>query len=685
MSIRARIIQICIIILVNAVTLLLLTAILPGFQIDSPIQGLFVAVALILAQVLYWWVFVSFFAWLPTWLYPIFTFLLSGITVMFVGNLMPGITIEGFGTGLWISLALTAVNAILSGILSLGLDEKFDRNVTFKLVKQRGKVNRTDIPGFLFLEIDGLGEKVFRSALEEGHMPHIKRMLDQGTHTILGWETDFTAQTGAMQTGILLGNNDDIPAYRWWDRQTCRIVATGNPRDALSIEQRLTSGRGLLSDGGASRGNMFSGDAGESIMTFSTLLDRSRGRGPGFYLYLLSPYVIARLFTRFFADVIREWWQAAQQRRRKDKYIISRRNFGYAFFRAFIGPFMQDVVTYTVISDVLRGVPAIYALYGGYDDLGHFTGMQSPESLAGLHEIDAYFGRIEKALQYAPRPYHFVVLSDHGQSIGPTFKSASGFTLEELVKDLTKGDERVYASLNTNEAWDNLNAFLNESVNSDSRTARVIRTAVQSKTKDGVVAYGPERSPTEEQQEESQVQNAEIVVLASGCTGLIYFTKANERMTYEQIQAQYPDLILGLISNPHIGFVMVRSEKDGDMVIGKGGIHFLDSDAFEGQDPLSPYSPNAALHLKRESSFKNCPDLLVNTKYDPETEELAGFEIQVSHHGGLGGPQNRAFLFYPASLPWDGKPVVWAMNVFRLMRGWRDQIPEPVVTQTSEG
>jgi hypothetical protein len=278
-----------------------------------------------------------------------------------------------------------------------------------------------------------------------------------------------------------------------------------------------------------------------------------------------------------------------------------------------------------------------------------------------------------------------VVLSDHGQSIGPTFKSASGFTLEELVKDLTKGDERVYASLNTNEAWDNLNAFLNESVNSDSRTARVIRTAVQSKTKDGVVAYGPERSPTEEQQEESQVQNAEIVVLASGCTGLIYFTKANERMTYEQIQAHYPDLILGLISNPHIGFVMVRSEKDGDMVIGKGGIHFLDSDAFEGQDPLSPYSPNAALHLKRESSFKNCPDLLVNTKYDPETEELAGFEIQVSHHGGLGGPQNRAFLFYPASLPWDGKPVVWAMNVFRLMRGWRDQIPEPVVTQTSEG
>ena len=151
---------------------------------------------------------------------------------------------------------------------------------------------------------------------------------------------------------------------------------SGNPRDAKAIEIRLSNGHGLLSDGGASRGNMYSGDAKESILTFSTLLDSSRGRGPGFYLYLLSPYVIARLVTRYLTDVIREWWQAWQQKRRKDKYIVSTRNFVYAFFRAFIGPFVQDLVTYTVINDVLRGVPAVYALYGGYDDLGHFTGMQ---------------------------------------------------------------------------------------------------------------------------------------------------------------------------------------------------------------------------------------------------------------------------------------------------------------------
>jgi uncharacterized membrane protein YvlD (DUF360 family) len=674
MTTRARLIQIAIIVGLDAVTLLLLAAWLPGFNVASPVDGIWVAIALLLAQGLYWWLFVSLFSRFPVWLYPIFTFLTCGLTVLLVGNLVPGITIEGIGTALWISLVLTAVNAILGGLLSLEMDEKFDRHVTLRLVNQRGNINKTNVPGFLFLEIDGLSEKIFRRALEEGHMPNLKRWFDQGTHTILGWETDFTAQTGAMQTGILMGSNDEVPAYRWWDRQNCRIVMSGNPRDAKAIEKRISNGRGLLSDGGASRGNMYSGDAKESLLTFSTLLDPSRGRGPGFYLYLLSPYVIARLITRYLSDVIREWWQAWQQKRRKDKYIINKRNFVYAFFRAFIGPLLQDLVTYTVINDALRGVPAVYALYGGYDDLGHFAGMQSPESMEALHVIDTYFGRIEKALEYAPRPYHLIILSDHGQSIGPTFKNASGRSLEELVKELIKSDDEVYASINTNEAWDNLNAFLSESVNADSRAASVLRTALQSKAQDDVVTYGPDRSPDEAERENTQMKNAKVIVVGSGCAGLINFTEAKERMTYEQIQAQYPDLILGLVSQPDIGFVLVRSEKDGDMVLGKGGIHFLDDDTVEGQDPLAKFGLNAAMHLKRESSFTNCPDLVVNTLYDPETDEMAGFETQVSHHGGLGGSQNHAFIFYPTSMPWDGTPVVGAMNVHRLLKGWRDQV-----------
>ena len=90
-------------------------------------------------------------------------------------------------------------------------------------------------------------------------------------------------------------------------------------------------------------------------------------------------------------------------------------------------------------------------------------------------------------MQYAARPYHMIVLSDHGQSEGPTFQNAYGISLEDLVKGLVNG--QVFATLNTNEAWDNLNAVLSESTQDNTRTAQIVKRALASKTKEGVVAY----------------------------------------------------------------------------------------------------------------------------------------------------------------------------------------------------
>lgn len=672
---RARVFQIIALIIAHVITLMILANFLEGFSFTTYRSLVTMTILVAVAQSVFWWVFIQFFSWLPVWLYPIVTFILNGAIIMVVGNIIPGITISSVGTGLWISIWLTVVNAILGGILSLDQDAQFDRNVTSRMVKKRGKPTQTDVPGFLFLEIDGLGEAILCRAIEEGHMPTLKRWLDTGSHKLIGWETDFTAQTGAMQTGILLGNNTDVPAYRWWDREVRKVVMSGIPKDAQAIEARLSSGKGLCSDGGASRGNMFSGDATESMFTFSTLLNKSRGRGPSFYFYLASPYVLARLITRFVIVVIKEWWEAAAQRHRKDKYIVKTRGLAYAFLRAFMSATLQDLTTYTVISDVLRGVPAVYALYAGYDDLAHFAGMNSPEAIEELHETDRYFARIENAVKTAPRPYHIVVLSDHGQTTGPTFKNAFGLSLEELVKKLVKADDKIFVQLETDNAWENVNALLNESVNSKARTASVIRRMLKSKEKEGMVDVMPGQEAVEEV--DAKAKDSDVVVMGSGSTGLIYFTKSKERMTFEQIQDAYPELMIGLANHPGIGFIMVNSEEFGPMVMRKGGIHYLSDDRVEGVDPLAIYGPRAADHLRRESGFSNCPDIVVCTLLDPETQEMPGFEDQVSHHGGLGGPQNHAFVLFPASLPYDGQPVIRAENVYKLLRGWRDQVQYP--------
>ena len=665
-----RIVQIVSILVVQAITLLILQASLEGLQIDSFWSAIGAALAYMLAQIIFMLLFIWFFAHLPSILYPILTFVLSGAAVLIAGNLIPGITIDGLGTSIWIVLVMTLVNSALGAILAVDEDAVFDRFVTGRMVKKFGKPIHSDAPGFIFLEIDGLGESLLRQAIDTGYMPTLKSWLDQGSHRLVGWETDYTSQTGAMQTGILLGNNDEVPAYRWWDRANQRIIMSGDPRDALKLEERLTTGNGLLAEGGASRGNMFSGDATESILTMSTVLNRGRGRGPGFYFYLFTPYVVVRVIARFVIEVFKEWMERWQQKRRRDKYIVSARNLFYAFFRGFMGPLMQDLATYTIISDVLRGVPAIYALYAGYDDLSHFAGMQSPESFRALHETDHYFARIERSLAYAPRPYHIVVLSDHGQSLGPTFESAYGVGLESLVDALIAGEGDVYAAQGTDETWDKLHVLLTESIQEDTRTAKVLRRMFRSRTKDDIVQVSPENENDE------TARGKKVVVVGSGCAGLIYFTGISERMSYEQIQSVYPDLLLGLVKHPGIGFALVNSEENGPMVLGKKGIHFLSDGKVEGEDPLKPFGPNAARHLKRENGFSSCPDILLNTIYDPQTQELPGFENQVSHHGGIGGPQCYPFLLHPASLPVGDEPIVTAVGLHKVLRGWRGRVPE---------
>ena len=670
-SYRRQLVQLIVVFIAHVIALFILSQTLSGFQADSPRSLIVLTIVIAVAQAVFWWVFVRFFSWLPGWLFPIATFVLNGAAIFFLGNQVRGITIENLSTAIWLSLWMTAVNAILSGVLGLDEDARFDRTVIKSMIERRGKPTKTDVPGFLFLEIDGLSEMLFRRALEEGHLPTLKRWIDQGTHEVLGWETDFSAQTGAMQSGILLGNNTDVPAYRWWDREQKKIVMSGMPKDALAIEARLSRGNGLCSDGGSSRGNMFSGDATESMLTFSTIRKPKQGRGPGFYFYLFSPYVVARLVTRFITMVIKEWWQAGAQRRRKDKYQTTARNWAYGFLRGFLGPILHDLVTFTVISDALRGLPAVYALYSAYDDLAHFAGMYTEEAFEELNETDRYFARIENALKNAPRPYHIVVLSDHGQTIGPQFHTAYGCTLEQLVKDLIKEDISYSDSHKDN--WDELNALLSESANENTRTAGLIRRMLASRTKEGTVDITPEATSADKEQEDAKKKT--VVVMGSGSTGLIYFTDSPTRMTFEQIQDRYPELIIGLRDNPGVGFILVKSEAQGDIVIGKHGVHYLRDDSVEGKvDPLAVFGPNAAHHLRRETSFSNCPDLVVSSVYDPATQEMPGFENQVSHHGGMGGPQSFPFLLRPTALPYDGTPIIGAENVHHLLRRWREQV-----------
>ena len=67
-----------------------------------------------------------------------------------------------------------------------------------------------------------------------------------------------------------------------------------------------------------------------------------------------------------------------------------------------------------------------------------------------------------------PRPYRFVILADHGQSLGQTFLQRYGVTLQDVVRSLMGGQASVAAATARVEDWGQLNTFLGE-VSADRR------------------------------------------------------------------------------------------------------------------------------------------------------------------------------------------------------------------------
>jgi hypothetical protein len=161
-----------------------------------------------------------------------------------------------------------------------------------------------------------------------------------------------------------------------------------------------------------------------------------------------------------------------------------------------------------------------------------------------------------------------------------------------------------------------------------------------------------------------------IVVMASGCLGLVSFPREPGRVTRERLDELHPHLVGALCAHPGIGFVVVRSEEHGAVALGARGVHYLDEERVEGEDPLAPFGPNAAAHVRRTDGFPHCPDVLVNAAYAPETEEVAAFEELVGSHGGMGGSQSFPFVLFPTALPYPDSDVVGAEHLHHVMRRW---------------
>jgi len=570
---------------------------------------------------------------------------LEALMLLWADDLDQGFNVDSFWSALLVALVASAVGVVFAVLAGTNDDDVYSLRVIQRVAKRSGGRTVTDTPGILYLEIDGLALPVLRRAIRDGHAPEMSRWLREDDYTLDEWETDLSSQTGASQAGILLGSNDDIPAFRWVERERGVTVACSAPDDCAAIEARLATGPGLLANDGASRGNLLSGGADHVILTVSRM-EAEKHSHPGYRAFLANGFNVVRTLVLVFWEVAIEWSSAARERRR-DVQPRGHRGGVYPFLRAAMCVFVRDLIVYGVLTDMMKGRPAIYATFSSYDEVAHHSGLERADTLDALRKLDQQFGRIERARRYAARPYEIVVLSDHGQTQGATFRQRNGYGLDELVERSVDA-----ASVAKLEGGDEQDAMVGHAV--------------------GEAVGSQAKKPSNR-----DVSGRDVVVLGSGNLGLVYLLDGPRRLTLEEIEERHPRLLPALRSHPHIGWVLARSAEHGAVVLGGGGVGYLEEARVEGADPLALFSPTAGRHLVRSCGFAHAPDLYVGSFYDPVLDEGCAFEELISFHGGLGGPQTRPFVLHPRSLAMPGERVIGAPALHRVLLGWRHQLNGP--------
>lgn len=661
------------------------------FTVGPWYNAIIIVVSLAIVNALLWPIIRRFLMKAIIYTLGLGTIFINGILFYIATIFIPGASVGFYGV-LQVPIVMAIFSTLITNITNTNYYDSYIKRILNYAIKQKTPY-RKRYPGVLMIEIDGLSINTLKKAIDKGMMPNLKRFLEEKTHTLKGWETDLSSQTGASQAGILHGNNDNIVAYRWVEKENGnKIIVSGKLSDAPEIEERISNGEGLLVDG-ISIGNMFSGDSKIPTLTSSKLDGLANLYSKTLNAVFLDAYNFQRLLVLFLWDIVLEL-KSQLVHGLKNIQPRLRRNIVYAAIRAGANVTLREVTTDVLTSEILTGdIDTAYATYMGYDEIAHHSGVEDEDVWGALKRIDFQISKLISAIELSDRDYEIVVLSDHGQSKGATFKQRYGITLGNYVRRLLPDDLKVFKNeynidhfrdaiipenrqirsiknkmgdirddlFEDNEPLQNIKGEVeNTKPLSDNNTIENLREKYRS-------SLDYIRSHESEEQSTKKAENSELIVLGSGNLGLIYLTQWKERLNYEEIVMLFPDLIPGLVKHSGIGFIMVNSLTNGGMVIGQNGIYYLENDKIVGTNPLKDFGKNAALHLKRENTFENMPDILVNSFYDAERDEVCAFEELIGSHGGLGGNQTKPFILYPSSWEDPGE-LIGSESIYKFLK-----------------
>ena len=671
------------IIIANILAILFVDYINTNFTLSYWYNAIAIAIIFYISNVMLWPFIRRFLMKFIIMTLGVGAFILNCLIFYISAYFIPGVHI-GFHAFFHVPFIMAVFTTFVTNITN---NDYYFKNI-FKYANKQKK-NEKDFSGLIMLEIDGLSINTLKKAIDKNLMPEVKNFIDSKSHILKEWETDLSSQTGASQAGILHGNNENIVAYRWVEKENNnKIIVSGKLSNAPEIEKRISNGEGLLVDG-ISISNMFSGDSKDHAFTSSRL--KRLYYNKKLTTLFLDSFNYQRIFILFLWDMLIEMKSQIVHDLKQIQPRL-RRTIPYMAVRAGANVLLREITTEILTSEIIIGdIDTAYASYVGYDEVAHHSGIEDEDVWSVLKQIDIQFQRILAAIDMSERDYEIVILSDHGQSNGATFKQRYGITLGNFVRRLLPDDLKLHRNEYnidhfqdafipdhqfkdilgnlTADLFDENSFFKNVRDEINNRKPKIIFENQQFINIADKYSNSLEyiRNHESTQQSKKKAKKSELIVLGSGNLGLIYFTQWKKRLTYEEIVILFPELIPGLVKHSGIGFIMVNSIANGAMVIGCEGIYYLDRDEIIGENPLKKFGKNAPKHLKRHNSFKNMPDIMVNSFYDEANDEVCAFEELIGSHGGLGGNQTKPFILYPSK--WgDVGELVGAEAIYKLLK-----------------
>ncbi len=581
----------------------------------------------------------------------LFSLLVNGFFILVLKYFYPS-----FVTGsLWDCLKAVFIFAILNSILLTLIPIDGDYLTISNVVKRRANTapDAKKKHGLIMLEIDGLSYNRLMKAVESGKMPQVRRMLENGW-TARPYDCGVPSQTSSCQAGILFGNNDDICAFRWYNRSEKHVYSSSNFDDAHKMESRIleNGAKGILTTG-MSCGNIMSGGAEENLLTVSQILPKDaadkQSRQRDLYYVSLRPYLIAKSVVYTLLDAFREVLGYLWDKIKGTTPRLNRLHGFYPLVRGATNILLRDISTTAFIDAAAMGRDAMYTTFVGYDEIAHHSGPDSGEAYRALSGIDRSIRKICDAIEDEDvRPYEVVILSDHGQSFGATFKQRYGLSLADYISSLAQEHSLIKKAISVIDVGgsdDNaVNVLAALKTISSEHSSALIDSLYQK--------LGENITDRLSNEEIAQIDRTagNIIVLASGNLANAYFSCAEKQMTYNEIEALYPGFCEDLIGHEGIGLLVIRGEDDS-FALGKSGRRNLVTGEVNGSDPLMMYgdADKRAEQLLRLAEFPDVGDVIVvSTFYEDGT--VAAFEELIGSHGGIGGEQTEPFIMHNAAI-----------------------------------